>query len=181
MFALEMLVFRALAGRFSSITNFTLPTKVDAGAEVPFAVAGHLDSVPSPDWPNFAVGFFYIEGPMAEIALIMDGKSYTLRPGTGVAMYMSPSPSVCTTISLDCKIKALDQGSYKFCTVTGYVDTAAGTFYYDDRVDRTLEATVPAWPWWALPLAGGIGVVAVVGGVVWYTERRREEMMLLAR
>jgi hypothetical protein len=180
MIVLEVPVFRALAGRFSSITNFTLPTKVTAGEEIPFAVAGHLSGTPT--WANFAVGFFYIEGPMAEITLIMDGKSYTLRPGAGVAMYMSPRPSVCTTISLDCKIKTLDEGSYKFCAVTGYVDTATGTFYYDDRVDRTVEvAPAAVWPWWILPIGGGVAVVAIVGGVVWYQERRREEMMLLAR
>lgn len=179
MVALEMPLFRALAGRYSEITNFTLPTKVNAGEEIPFAVAGHLSGTPA--WPNFAVGFFYIEGPMAEITLVMDGKTYTLAPGYGVAKYMSPRPGVCTTISLDCSIKALDEGSYKFAALTGYVDVEAGTFYYDDRVDRTLEATVPAWPWWVIPLAGGIVVVAVVGGVVYYTERRREEMILLAR
>jgi hypothetical protein len=180
--ALEVPVFRALAGRFSSITSYTLPTKVTAGQEIPFAVAGHLDSVPSPDWPNFAVGFAYIEGPMAEIAITMDGQSFTLKPGMAVAKYMEPRPGTCTTISLDCKIKSLDKGSYKFAALTGYVDIAKGTFYYDDRVDRTLESEEVAWPWWLLPLAGGIGVVAVIGGVVYYEETRRQEMMkLLAR
>jgi hypothetical protein len=138
-----------------------------------------LDSVPSPDWPNFAVGFFYLEGPMAQITLVVDGQTYTLTPGTGVAKYIEPRPSPCASISLDCKIKSLDAGSYKFCAVTGYV--SGGTFYYDDRVDRTVESTAPAWPWWILPLGAGIGVIAIVGGVIYYEERRREELMLLMR
>jgi hypothetical protein len=177
---LEIPVFRSLAGRFSSITNFTLPTKVTAGEEIPFAVAGHLDSVPSPDWPNFAVGIFYMEGPMAEITITVNGQPFTLKPGTGVAKRMEPRPNVCTTISLDCKIKALDEGSYKFAALTGYVDVAAGVFYYDDRVDRTVEVSpVAVWPWWALPIAGGIAVIAIVGGVIYYEERRRQELLLM--
>ena len=153
-----------------------------AGEEIPFAVAGHLHTVPSPDWPNFAVGFAYIEGPMAEITIVVDGETFTLRPGTAVVSRIEPRPSVCTTISLDCRIKALDEGSYKFAALTGYVDVAAGVFYYDDRVDRLVEAAPAAvWPWWLLPLGAGIAVVAVVGGVIYVTEKRREEMLLLMR
>jgi len=170
----EVPTLRALAGRWSSVTSFTLPSRVDAGVEVPFAVAGHLDA--STDWPNFAVGFFYIEGPMAEITLEVDGRIYTLRPGGGVAKY-TPSPYPCTTISLDCKIKALDAGIYYFCAVTGYVE--AGTFYYDDRVDKTVESVAPPWPWWLLPLGAGLGILAIVGGIIIYEERRRQELMLL--
>ncbi len=118
---------------------------------------------------------------MAEISITVDGKAYTLRPGMAVGKYMSPRPGVCTTISMDCKIKALDKGSYKFAALTGWVDVAAGRFYYDDRVDRTVESEeeAVAWTWWLLPLAAGIGVVAVVGGVVYLEERRRQEMMLM--
>jgi hypothetical protein len=173
----EIPVFRRLAGRFSSVTNFTLPSKVDAGVEVPFAVAGHLDSVPSPDWPNFAVGFWYFEGPMAEITLIMDGKTFTLRPNTGVAKYVSPRPSPCASISMDCKIKSLNAGSYKFAALTGYVSDS--TFYYDDRVDKAVESVAPGWPWWLLPLGAGLGVLAIVGGIIYYEERRRSEMLML--
>jgi hypothetical protein len=174
---LEVGTVRPLSGRYSSVVNFNLPSKVDAGAEVSFTVTGHLNSSPSPTWPNFAVGFFYIEGPMSEITLMMDSETYTIRPGTGVAKYIEPLPVVCTSITLALKIKSLDAGSYKFCAVTGYVKE--GTFYYDDRVDRIVESVAPPWPWWLLPLCIGIGIVAVVGGVIYYEERRREELMLM--
>jgi hypothetical protein len=180
MMSLKVPFVRALAGRYSSVTSFTLPDKADAKVEVPFAVAGHLDSAPSPAWPNFAVGFFYLEGPMAEITLIMDGKTYTLTPGSGVAKYISPMPGACTSISLDCRIKSLDAGSYKFCAVTGYVE--GNTFYYDDRVDRAVEVKAEeVWPWWwwIAAAGGGAGLIVVVGAIAYEERRKQEELMML--
>jgi len=174
---LQAFVARRLAGRFSSITDFTLPSDVDAGVQVPFLVAGHLDSIPSPVWPNFAVGFYYEGGPMERIRIQADGESFELSPGTVVFKVTETLPPECTSLRLDINIEGLDAGTYRFAALTGYV--TEDTFFYDDRVDRSVEAKAPAWPWWVLPLAAGIGVVAVIGGVVLYTEERRREMMLL--
>ena len=164
---------RTLAGAFSSITQFTLPEEVTSGEEIPFSVAGHLDSIPSPDWPNFAVGFFYISGPMAEITIVVDGQSFPTAPGKGVAGYVEPRPGVCRTISLACKIETLDVGSYSFVAVTGHVDHEEKILYSDDSVERLTESAeaVKPLPWKWIALGGGIAVVAVVS-IVLVTRRR---------
>mgnify|MGYP000123671460 CR=1 FL=1 len=170
---------KRLGGRWSSVTSFTLPDKVGAGKEIPFEVEGHLDLKPPADWRNFAVGFFYVDGPMSEVTLRMNGQVYNLRPGYGAVKYITPFEP-CSTIPLDCSIKSLDQGEYRFAAMTGYVKE--DTLYYDDRVDRHVRAEAPAFPelpWWALPLAAGIGVVAIVGGVIAYEEHRRQELLLM--
>jgi hypothetical protein len=172
-----------LAGRFSSVTEFTLPTEVKAGVEIPFTVSGHLDSVPSPDWPNFALALFYDKGPMSEIEIVVDGQSFTLKPRTCVVNWTAPRPSPCSTLKMDCRIKRLEAGSYSFSALTGYLE--GSYFYYDDKVVKAVEAKAEAvWPWW-WPLAavgGGVGLIAVIGAIA-YEERRREEelMLMLAR
>jgi len=179
-----VLASSALAGRFSSVTEFTLPAEAKAKVEVPLTVSGHLDSVPSPDWPNFAVGFFYLEGPAAEVTVVMDGSTYVLKPGGGVAKYSSPRPSPCATIGLSLTIKGLEPGRYRFCAVTGYLE--GSYFYYDDRVEKAVEAKAEeVWPWWWLLAAVGgcVGLIAVVGAIA-YEERKKEEelmMLMLAR
>ena len=161
----RMLSDLGLAGTYSSVTEFTLPEIVNEGEIVPFRVSGHLFSEPA--WPNFGVGVFYIEGPMDEIALTVDGTRYAVKKGEGVAKYRSPRPGACTTISLDCRIESLVKGTYTFAAVTGYVEDE--TFYYDDRVDRSVEVKPPPGPeWWALALGVGLASIVVIGGVVAY-------------
>jgi hypothetical protein len=168
---------RSLGGRYSSITSFTMPSKVDAGKEVPFSVSGHLDSKPEPAWPNFAVGLCYVDGPMEKIVVETGGRTYELGKGYVVYYYREPLPNPCFSISFDGRIKSLDAGSYKFAAMTGCA--LRDGFYYDDRVDKSVESVAAGWPWWALPLGIGLGVVAVVGGIVAYQEERRRELMLL--
>jgi hypothetical protein len=167
-----------LAGRYSSVEEFTIPSSVEAGADCPFKITGHLHTSP-PEWPNFAVGFAYIEGPMDEVTVVVDTQEFRIRPGQAVAVYTSPVPPTCTRITLSGKARKLEAGRYKFVALTGYVKE--GAIYVDDRVEKTVEAVAPAWPWWLIPLAAGVGVVAVVGAVIAYEERRREELLLLLR
>jgi hypothetical protein len=174
---IQALFARSLGGRYSSITSFTMPSKVDAGAEVPFSVSGHLDAKPEPAWPNFAVGLCYVDGPMEKVVVETGGRIYELGKGYVVYWYYEPLPNPCYSISFEGRIKSLDAGNYRFAAMTGYASEDG--FYYDDRVDKSVESVAAGWPWWALPLGVGLGVVAIVGGIVAYQEERRRGLMLL--
>jgi hypothetical protein len=178
--ALKVPFVRALPGRYSSITDFTLPSEAKANVEVPFTVTGHLDSAPSPAWPNFTVGIYYMDGPMSEITLTVNGQTFTVTKGGGIIKPWGPMPPTCTSISLNCKIARLDEGTYNFAAMTGYVE--GNYLYYDDRVDRTVEVKPEeVWPyWWWIAAAGGaVGLIVVIGAVAYEEKRKEEQLMML--
>jgi hypothetical protein len=176
---------KAYAGGSSTVTQFTIPDKVDAEKPFSFTIAGHLDS--SVTWPNFSVAFWYEDGPMSEIAVVVGGVEHKIPKGNGIFFYVS-TPSPCTTISENIQVKGLSKGTYSFAALTGYVQ--GGTFAYDDRVRKTVEAVEAApptppvpeifgIPWYYVALAGGIAVVGIVGAVVYESERQKEMMMFM--
>jgi len=176
-----------LEGSYSHITKFTLPDKGYLEEPVSFTLGGHYDSYAG--WPNFAIGLYYADGPVGELDILVNGRRHTLSRGSVLAFYVY-NPSVCLNIDVDASVKFNVEGVYRFSALTGYVDVDEGVFYYDDRVDKSIEVrekpVIPGWPewmpWWVLPLAGGMAAVAVVAGVVAYQERERMyEMMLLMR
>ena len=181
------LVSLGLGGRYSSVTKFDLPSEGYLEEPVNFELAGHLDeSVVG--WPNFALGLYYEDGPMDELTVILNGKSHTLKKGMVLAIYTF-SKDACTTLDARVSIKFTVKGVYSFSGLTGYIDVYRGGFFYDDKVDKTIEISekpvVPGWPewlpWWVLPLAGGVAAVAIVAGVVAYQERERLMMLALLR
>ena len=176
---------RALAGGVSTVTQFTIPDKVDAGKAFSFTIAGHLDQ--SVMWPNFAICFGYEDGAMDEIVVVSGGVEYKIPKGGGI-FFSVGTLSPCTTISENLQVKGLSKGTYSFAALTGYVQ--GGVFYYDDRVRKAVEAVEVApptppppeifgIPWYYIALAGGLLVIAVVGAFVYESEREKQMMYMM--
>ena len=170
-----------LAGRYSSIKEFSLPEKVDIGSRAPFSIEGHLDS--EVDWPNFAIGIFYIDGPADELTVTVEGREFKVSRNMGVVKYAKPREGElqpCLTLTMSGDVLIEEEGSYRLSAMTGWFDEENNVLYYDDKIDKTLEGVTPGLPWWIIALAGGAAAIAVVGGVVAYQERRREEELIMA-
>jgi hypothetical protein len=172
-----------LRGTYCEIKAFTLPEEGVINERLDFYGEAHLFG--TPDWPNFAIGFWYESGPMAKITVTVDGVPFDLTPGMGVVIYVKPRPSPCYSLKRSYSMVLAVEGDYKFSFLAGYYDEAARIFYYDDRVEKTLRVKtlpVPTIPftWWLV--AGGVGaaaLIAVVGIVAYQEEKRRQEMMYM--
>jgi len=174
-----------VAGIYSTITRFDLPGTIEQGNKARYAVEGRLDA--RPDWPNFAVGLFYIDGPADQVKVWVDGREFNVSKGMGVVKHVEPLPEPGYTLSLAGEIYADVLGEYKFAAVTGYVEN--GTLYYDDRVDKMLEVKqpvapkptpeAPEIPWWPIAIAGAVTGIVAIAAVVAYQERKREEMLMM--
>jgi hypothetical protein len=180
--AKEVKAFRLLYGHTKLAEDtwvsvkFEIPSKVDAGAEVPFWVAGHIDQFKN--YKYFAVAFTYESGPMSEISISTQYGSARLRPGESFIVRIGEFPEECTSATIKGKILKLDAGKYKFSGSAGTI-TDEGKYLPAKRITADVEAVAPPWPWWLVPAAAVAGVTAVVGVALYVSERRREEELLL--
>lgn len=177
---------KALAGEWSTVTDFTLPSEVDAGKDFRFSESGHLDKAYYGVPPNFALGFFYDSGPAPEVTVVIDSTTYRLTPGAGAIVYV-PNTGPCTSLSMAGTVKGLSEGAYKFAALTGYMQ--GGVFYYDDRILKAVQvkAVIPppvppeifGIPWYYIALVGGLLGIGIIGAVIYESERQKEMMMLM--
>jgi len=163
----------ALEGTYCEIKSFTLPRESETGKPLEFQGEAHLFGTPA--WPNFAIAFWYKSGPMAKITVTVDGQPFDLTPGSGVAVYATPRPDPCYSLKRGYAMTLTEEGTYGFMFLAGYIDLEKGVFYYDDKVERTVNVTVPTppWPWWLIAAtAGGIALIGVAS-VIMYQEVER--------
>jgi hypothetical protein len=185
MVAKEVKAFRLLFGRTKLMEDtwasvkFDIPSRVDAGAEVPFWVAGHIDQYRG--YKYFATAFTYESGPMSEISVSTQYGSAKLKPGESILVRIGLYPEECTTATIKGKILKLDAGKYKFSASAGTM-TDDGQYLPAKKIEATVDSVSVLWSWWLLPVAAVAGIVTAVGAVLYVSERRREEeLMLLTR
>jgi len=170
---------KKLAGEYSEITSFTIPSKVTnyfGKSHILFGITGKLNSDPIEDpehpfmngTPNWCVGFAYVGGPMPSIPILVNGQYFDLEPGMAiVTIHRNPTPP--EEIAQDIEILGLEPGVYSFAAITGYV--AEGNLIIpDDWVDASLEVS---YAWWLYP---AIAVaIAIPAGLGFYYVRKKGE------
>jgi len=171
-------------GIYTKVTKVTIPSSGYVNEPFQFYIEGHVESSVPGDWPNFALGIIYDDGPADSVKI----NESSFRKGTGLAVY-TQTKSVCTTIYMNGTITAPSEGTYRFAIVTGTMKNS--TFYIDDKVEATVsitsKPTIPTiptptgLPWWVWAAVAGIAVVGIGIGIAMYMEERRLEMLLLAR
>jgi hypothetical protein len=182
MVAKEVKAFRLLYGRTKLMEDtwvsvkFDIPAKVDAGAEVPFYVAGHIDQFKN--YKYFATAFTYESGPMSEISVSTQYGGAKLRPGESILVRIGLYPEECTTATIKGTILKLDAGKYRFSASAGTI-TDDGQYLPAKKIEATVDSVGVLWSWWLLPIATVAGIVTAVGAVLYVSERRREEELLL--
>jgi hypothetical protein len=172
------------ASRYSSV-RLDVASRATVGDKVEYTVIGSIGST-KPNWPNFAVGLAYHDGPVESLRITAWGREYRLRRGWAlVATEKRVDPG--TTVVLSGRIIFESVGSYVLVGVAGYVDEIRGGVVIDSSDLKTVEVAEPgirlgdlAIPWWALAAAGACVAVAVATGVVLHTEHEKEMAMLMA-
>jgi hypothetical protein len=154
------------------------------GDEVKFSATGSIGST-KPDWPNFAVGLLYHDGPVDSIKVIGYWGEYDIKKGW-VLHLNTKKVDPGTTLSLGGKIKFESTGKYELAGVAGYVDGEKGGFIIDSSDPKTVEVFEPVLefvgiriPWWILAIAGACVAIATVAGVALYMEHKREMELLM--
>jgi hypothetical protein len=164
-------------GTYSSVA-FMLPSSTDTG-RASFTITGTLNAKP-PDWPNFAIGLVYVDGPTDSVKVIMDSDEYTIsRGGPGVAVLTGACPNPPFSMSMAGYIVFSKEGYYTFHGVSGYIMNSI--FYVDDKAEKSITVKLAGGQptGWAdqvinwlkqnwVPVAitaGTVGTLAVVGAV----------------
>ncbi|MEM2475346.1 MAG: hypothetical protein QW407_05420 [Thermofilaceae archaeon] len=146
-----------------------LPATSSPGATIGFKVVGRLHSAVG--WPNFAVGFAYVDGPAPEVTLSYyyagEKRTFKLRRGEVVYGYLSPPAISSITVAYD--VEGLGPGRYAFAGLAGYVE--GGVFYYDSRIDKALTVVGVAPSLLPIAVLGLALATALVVAI--YLARRR--------
>jgi hypothetical protein len=124
-----------------------------------------------PDWPNFTVALFYVDGPADYIKVIYEGREYTVPYGKGIGWYVEPCPNPPFTLSVEGDVVFSKEGYYTFQGLSGFIKDT--TFYFDDRTEKSITVKfAPGWLDWLkqnwVPVtivAGTVGTLAAVGAV----------------
>jgi len=135
-----------LKGSYCEIKAFTLPDKSTAGQTISFYGLAHLFT--KPNWPNFAICFYYDSGPAGKITVSVNGKTFELMPKQGIIAYTATLPGPCYNLASNYSMALDTVGDYKFLFCAGFYDAASGIFYYDDIVERALTVSAPPPPTW---------------------------------
>jgi hypothetical protein len=154
------------------------------GDAVDFAVTGSIGTT-KPNWPNFAIGIAYHDGPVDSVKIILYGKEYRIQKGWSIVI-TSKNVDPGTTLTMKGKVKFESVGKYDLDGVAGYVDERKGALIVDSSDLKTVDVSEPGVefvgtkvPWWALAAAGACVAVIVAVGAVMYIEHEKETKMLM--
>ena len=174
--------------QYSSV-RLDVASRATVGDKVEYTVTGSIGST-KPDWPNFAVGLVYHDGPAESLRITAWGREYRVQKGWAlVATVKSVDPK--TSVILSGKIIFESAGRYDLIGVAGYVDESKGGLVIDSSDLKTVEVAEPeirlgdlglgelVIPWWALAVAGACVAVAVAAGVVLHAEHEKEMEILM--
>jgi hypothetical protein len=162
-----------------------VPARVTLGEPLRFTVSGSIGTT-KPDWPNFAVGVSYLDGPDNFIKVVIHGRPFNLWKGS-TAYVISRRVEPGTVVIVDGTIEFRVPGVYDLAGAAGYVDESKGVFIVDSQDPVRVEVLEPGieigWiriPWWVLALAGGCVAVISTVAIVAYIEREREMALLMS-
>jgi hypothetical protein len=185
----------ALAGL--KITRLETPTEGYVNEWQSLTFEAHVES----DTFQPGIGIAYVDGPADSIKVKAAGGEYEIPKGWFLAVYESGvTEPACASLAWPTPSGLLypSVGVYTLRFLAGYVKDK--TFYYTDYKDLGFKCQekppaekpkewweqpwlfgIPVWQW--IALGGGIGVIAIVAGVVAYEEREREMLytLMLAR
>jgi len=184
-------------GKYTRVA-LAVPSTAYVGDTVSFTVKGVLTATPY-YWPNFAIGLWYVDGPVDKLKVWIGGVETETRKNV-LTYKISEKLEYGTVETMVGRIKIEKAGTYVFKGVAGYYDERKDFFHIDSEDEGKIEAkspitipptvptvpTVPGGPeipWWPIAIVGAVvAVIGIVAAIVIHEEEKEMlYMMMLLR